>query len=112
MVRLLKRTLQCVKEPSQPLGHIHRVFLRALQDVIIAFAIPLNLCRNAVKTLRTAVRSCNQHVANGPGNSSVAVLKGVQGDKPQMAQGCIDQAWRLRFRVHPFKKLPQFCLEL
>jgi hypothetical protein len=86
VLRLIDGAMEGIEKPCKPFGYIHRPLLRPLQDVVVGLALPLDLRRKAVEALWAAVGAGQQQVADGPGDTTVAVVERVQGDEPKMAK--------------------------
>ncbi len=82
--------MERVEEPGEPLGDIKRIFLGSLKDVVVGLAFPLDLCRQTVEALRAAVGARQQKVADGTGDTAVAVVERVQGDKPKVTKAGLE----------------------
>lgn len=63
------------------------------------------------EALRAAVGARQQQVADGTGDAAVAVVEGMQGDKPQMGEPRLDERWIHRLRIDPFEKTTRLGLQ-
>ena len=79
---LIDGKMERVEEPGKPLGDIHRPLLGPLQDVVVGLALPLDLRRQAVEALRAAIGACQEQIADGASDTTVAVVERVQRDEP------------------------------
>src|SRR6202795_3155517 len=101
---VVHRTMERVEEPGEPRGHIERSELRALQDVVVTAAFRLDLSRQAVETLRTAIGAGEQQVAYRPGDTAVAVVERMQRNEPQMRQPRLENGRRVGVVIGPLEK--------
>ena len=108
---LVDGTMQGVKEPEQPFGDVHRSLLRAFENLVIGLPLALNLARQAIETLRAAIGPRQQQIADGTCDTSVSVVEGVQGDKPEMSHSCLDQRRLFRCVVDPLEEPAHFSLQ-
>src|SRR5690606_32720904 len=111
LLRLIDGAMQGVEEPDEPLGDVHGPLLGALQDVVVGLALPLDLRREAVEALRTAVGARKPQVADGPGDTAIAVVERVQGHEPQMGKPRLDERWLTRVRIDPFEETTRLGLQ-
>ncbi len=91
VLRLIDGAMERVEEPGEPLGDVHRSLLGPLQDVVVGLALPLDLRRQTIEALWAAVGTCQQQVADGPSDTSVAIVERVQGDEPEMPEAGLEQ---------------------
>ena len=103
--------MERVEEPGQPLGDVQRPLLGPLQDVVVSLAFALDLRRQTVEALRAALGACQQQVADGPGDTAIAIVERVQRDEPQMAEPRFDQWWFVRWPVQPVEEAAGFGLQ-
>lgn len=82
--RAVEGAIKTGEEPAQPRRDFKITFLRRLQHTVIVLALLPDLCRHAVKSLRTLFRTRKLHIGDGAGDTAVTVLEGVDGDEPQM----------------------------
>jgi hypothetical protein len=78
VLRLIDGAMERVEEPGEPLGDVQRPLLRPLQDVVVSLAFALDLRRQTVEALRAAIGTRQQQVADGPGDTAIAVVERVQ----------------------------------
>lgn len=72
-----------------------------------------NFCGHTVKPKRKAVGLCQQHIGDSPGQTSVAVIKGMDCHEPQMCHSCFQHRIYVGFSVNPIYKLfhhGRYCL--
>jgi hypothetical protein len=77
---------QAAEKPLHPRRHIERPLLGALEDVVVLLSLDADLRRHAVKALRTLLRARQLPVRDRARDAPVAVIKRVDGHKPQMGQ--------------------------
>src|SRR5437867_2427866 len=107
----IKCAAEAAKEPLQPCSNVESVLLRALQDVVIGIPFETDLRGHAVKPLRAFLRTCQNPVRDRTRNATVAIIKGVDRDKPQVSDGGL-QNWVDTVRlIHPLDKLGHFRVE-
>lgn len=75
-------------------------------------ATAADLRRQTVETLRTTVGTRQQQVTNGPGDTAIAVIEGVQGDEPKMAKPGLEQRRFVRCRIQPVDETTGFCIQM
>ena len=96
--------IQTANEPFQPRRDIQAALLSPFQHLVIGVSLQTDLCRHAVKTLRTAFRSRQGHIGNRPGHPAVAVLEGMDRHKPKMGQARRHDWINRRGRVEPLQE--------
>ena len=93
MLRLINGAMERIEEPGKPLGDVQRPFLGPLQDVVVGLAFALDLRRQTVEPLWTAIGTGQEQITDGPGDTAIAIVERVQSDKPQRAEACFEQQW-------------------
>ncbi len=57
----------------------------------MCLALALDLRRQTVEPLWTAIGTRQQQIADGSGNTAIAVVERMQGDEPQVAEAGLEQ---------------------
>ncbi|MCY1449260.1 hypothetical protein D9M71_659870 [compost metagenome] len=81
---LLQTFKQCAEKPLQPGSDIQRAFLARFEDVVIAGSVVEDACGHGVKTDGLLFALGQRQVCDGASKTAVAVIEGVQGDKPEV----------------------------
>jgi hypothetical protein len=87
-----KAAVQAVEEPDKPLSYPAAALLRVLQNLVVGFALGQYLVRHTVEAARRPVASSKQHIGQGAGDTAIAVVEGVDGDKPKVGDGGLEHA--------------------
>src|SRR5690349_4540483 len=74
-------------KPCQPWGDLERTLLCTFQNVVIRLTLQADLRRHAVETLGAVFRTGQNPVGDGARDAAVAVVEGMDGDKPEMRDG-------------------------
>src|SRR5262249_51452731 len=82
--RAVKGAIEAPEKPVEPLRDVQTAFLRRLQNVVIIASLLPDLRGHAVEALRGLLRARQRHVGNRPSDPAVAILEGMDGDKPEM----------------------------
>ena len=61
--------------------------------------------------MRAAIGTRQQQVADGPGDTAIAVVKRVQGDEPQVTKPGLEQRRFVRRGIQPVEETAGFGLE-
>src|SRR3974390_2365743 len=104
VVGAIERPIQASEEPRQPWCDVQVTFLGPFQDVVVGVALQSDLRRHAVKALRVAFRASECHIGNCSCDAAVAVFKGMDGDKPQVGYGCLDNGVDILVGVEPIQE--------
>src|SRR6218665_1025303 len=92
---------QRAEEPRQPAGDIERALLYAFEHVVVVLALALDLRRQAVEALRTAVGSGEEQVAYGAGDATIAGVERVQCHEPEVCEACFHERRLAGFLARP-----------
>src|SRR5215469_725490 len=81
---IVERAIQALEEPGQPGGDNEIASLCRLEHLVVRLPLPADLRGHAVEALRAVLGTSELNIGDRAGDSSVAVIEGVDGDKPQM----------------------------
>ena len=103
VVRVVDGPAERGQEPREPFRDVERAALRPLQHVVIGVALALDLRRQAVEALRTAVAREDQ-IPERTRNPAAAVVERMERDEPQMGEAGPDQQGFDRLGIEPREK--------
>ena len=70
-----------------------------------------HLCRHAVEALRASFGSGERHIGYSARNSPVSVIKGMDGDKPQMRQPGFQNRGRILYAIEPLQECSHLSVQ-
>ena len=82
----VNRSPEAAQKPIHPRRGVHRCLLRPLEDVVVGRPLLPDLRRHAVEALGAVLGTRQRHVGDGAGNTAIAIVKRMDGHKPQVAQ--------------------------
>ena len=102
----LHRFLQCLNKPHYPFRDIQVALLRPLKMIVIIIAMLQYLRRQTVIPFRRTISTRQQVLRYRAAYTPIAVIKGMNSDKPQMSHSSLHQRINhFRRRIQPAEKI-------
>jgi len=81
------------------------------EHIVVGIALALDLRRLAVETLRAAIGTHQQQITDSTCDASVAVIKRMQRDEPQVAKPGLQQGGGIVTMVEPVQEIGHVVIE-
>ena len=88
--RTLDGSQHTIQVPLNPGGEVRGTFLAALKHIVILVLLLPDLAGHTEVSQRRVVSLAQRHVRNGPADTAIPIVKGMDADEPEVGNGGFD----------------------
>ena len=85
---VVEAAVEADHEPQKPIGDVAAAALGGFELGVVITALGGELAGEAVKAVGDTIAFGQGHVGYGAAYAAIAIVEGVDGDKPEMGHGC------------------------
>ena len=85
---VVEAAVEAGDEPADPIGDVATTELGGFELGVVITTLGGELAGEAVKAVRDSIAFGQSHVSYGAADTTVAIVEGMDGDKPEMGDRC------------------------